>query len=282
VSVLPPVHLVSGRPPPPRGSTLRVFTLATGAERDWPLTRVGWIGANKPDAQSLSWAGDNRTLLVQVRLGQGGPFAELRLLDAAGPGGSLPASGTRVPIPSADISGHVNNPPLALYEPLLLTGDGTKIVFTTGGTTEHPGSARDQNLRTQERSVLATVSAALHTDQVKHASQQVIKQAQQRVRQAEAKLAKYAPTFTSVVEAIEVSVRTGKPVLVLGRRHVPGFGNEWPLWSNAAGTALIVAGNGPRATQRNPQTELGVVTAGNAFTPLPKGVQAFLGQTPTW
>jgi hypothetical protein len=163
-----------------------------------------------------------------------------------------------------------------------MTGDGTKIVFTTSTTTQHPGSARDQNLRVQERFVMATVSAALHTDRVKHASQQVIKQAEQRVRQAEAKLAKYAPTFTSVVEAIEVLVRTGKPVLVLGRRHVPGFANEWPLWTNPAGTTLIVAGNGPRATQNNPQTELGVIQPGNPFTPLPKGVQAFLGQTPTW
>ena len=282
VSVMPPVHLVSGRPPPPQGSRLRVFTLATGAERDWPLTHVGWIGGNKPAAQSLSWANDNRTLLVQVRLGQGGPFAELRLLDAAGPGGSLPASGMRVPIPSADISGHVNNPRLALYGPLLMTGDGTKIVFTTSATTQLPASARDRSLHAQGMSVLDTLWKALHTDQVKHASQQVIRQAQQRIRQTAAKYAKYQPAFTSAVEAIEVSVRTGKPVLILGRRHVPGFGNEWPLWTNPAGTTLIVAGNGPQATQRNPQTLLGVVTPGNPFTPLPKGVQAFLGQTPTW
>ena len=45
---------------------------------------------------------------------------------------------------------------------------------------------------------------------------------------------------------------------------------------------MIVAGNGPQATQRNPQTELGVVTAGNAFTPLPKRAQAFIGDTPAW
>jgi hypothetical protein len=282
VSVMPPVHLRDGRPPPPRGSTLRVFTLATGAERDWPLTRVGWIGGNKPAAQSLSWADDNRTLLVQVRLGQGGPFAEIRLLDAAGPGGSLPASGTRVPVPSADISGHVENPPLDLFGPLLMTADGSKIVFTTSTTAQLPASARDRSLRAQGLSVLDTLWRALHTDQVKHASQQVIRQAQQRIRQAAAKYAKYQPAFTSAVKVIEVSVRTGKPALVLGRRQVPGFANEWVLWTNAAGTALIVAGNGPRATQRNPQTELGVVTAGNPFTALPKGVQAFLGQTPTW
>jgi len=77
-------------------------------------------------------------------------------------------------------------------------------------------------------------------------------------------------------------VRTGKPVLILGRRQVPGLSNEWVIWTNAAGTALIVAGNGPQATQRNPQTELGVVQSGTPFAPLPKGVQAYLGQTPTW
>jgi hypothetical protein len=282
VTTLPPVRLRHGIPPPPRGSMLQVFTLATGAERGWPLTRAGWLGGNKPAAQSLSWAGDSRTLLVQVRLGQGGPFAELRLLDTARPGGGLPAAGQRVPIPSADLSGHANNPPLALYGPLLMTGDGTKIVFTTGGTTQHWGSAGDRRLHAQGFRVLAALFKNVQSDRAHHASQQVIHQVQQRIRQAEAKYAKYQPTLTSVVEAIEVSVRTGKPALVLGRRQVPGLSNEWVMWTNAAGTALIVAGNGPLATQRNPQTELGVVTAGSAFTPLPNGVQALLGDAPAW
>jgi hypothetical protein len=277
VTSSPLVRLRHSRPPPPQGSRLQVFTLATGTERDWVPPRVGWIGGNKPDAKSLSWADDNRTLLIQERLGQGGLIAELRLLDTAGPGGSLPAASKRVPIPSAEIRGDAENPPL------VLTGDGTKIVFTTSTSTAHPGSARDQRLHAQALRVLNGLSIALHKDRVHHASSEIIHQVEQRMRQAEIKNAKYQPKFTSMVEVIELSVRTGKPVLVLGRRQVSGFyANEWVLWTNAAGATVIVAGDAPPATGPNPPTELGIVTAGNTFTPLPKGAQAFRGDTPTW
>jgi hypothetical protein len=36
----------------------------------------------------------------------------------------------------------------------------------------------------------------------------------------------------------------------------------------------------PRSAARKP--ELGVVQAGNVFTPLPRGVRSFLGDVPTW
>jgi len=36
-----------------------------------------------------------------------------------------------------------------------------------------------------------------------------------------------------------------------------------------------------QTTRRSRQTVL-AVQAGNTFTPLPKGVQSFLGETPTW
>jgi hypothetical protein len=86
-----------------------------------------------------------------------------------------------------------------------------------------------------------------------------------------------------MVEVIELSVRTGKPVLVLGRRQVSGiYANERVMWTNAAGATVIVAGDAPPATGPNPPTELGIVTAGITFTPLPKGAQAFRGDTPTW
>src|SRR5215469_5956338 len=61
VSAFPPTRPRPGPAPPPRGSRLLVFTLATGAEREWTLPGIGWIGMHKPNAQSLSWAGDNRT-----------------------------------------------------------------------------------------------------------------------------------------------------------------------------------------------------------------------------
>jgi hypothetical protein len=282
VSLQPATRLVRPGPaPPPRGARLLVFSLATGAERDWTLPGIGWIGGTKPDPRTVSWADDSRTLLFEVHHGIGGPIARLRLLDTTAPGGSLTAASKAVPIPSADISGHVENPPLALGEPLLLTGDGTKIVAGTDATTTHPGSARDQSLRRQGLSVLDSLWHALHEDQVHHASRSVIQQANARIRQAAAKYRKYQPAFTTVVTVTEVSVRTGKPVLVLGQRQVPGFASQWVLWTNPTGTALIIAGPGPGTTQRNQNTVLGV-QAGNTFTPLPAGVQSFQGKSPAW
>jgi hypothetical protein len=272
VTSSPLVRVRHGRPPP-QVSRLQVFTLATGAERDWVGPRVGWLGGHKPFAKSLSWADDNRTLLVQEHLGQGGSVAELRLLDTAGPGGSLPAASKRVPISSADIN-------RAMFGPLVMTGDGTKIVFTTGTTTKHPGSARDQRLHAQALRALNGLSITLHEDWVHHVSKKIIEQVEQRLKQAQIKNAKYQPTFTSVVEVTEVSVRTGKPVLVLGRRQIPVFDpNESVMWTSAVGTTVIAVGDGP---QRNSRIELGIVTGGNTFVPLPKGAQAFVGETPAW
>jgi hypothetical protein len=258
-----------------------VFTLANGAERNWTLPGIGWIGGTKPDPRTLSWADDSRTLLFEVHHGDGGPIARLRLLDTTAPSGSLTAASKAVPIPSADISGHVENPPLALGDPLLLTGDGTRIVAGTDTTTTHPGSAHDQRLRRRELSVLGHLWNALHEDQVHHASRSVIQQANERIKQAAANYRKYQPTFTTVVAVTEVSAHTGKLVRILGQRQVPGTASQWPLWTNSTGTALIIAGPGPGATQRNQGTVLGI-QAGNTFTPLPPHVQSFQSQSPTW
>jgi hypothetical protein len=282
VSLQPTTRLArSGPAPPPRGARLLVFTLANGAERNWTLPGIGWIGGTKPDPRSLSWADDSRALLFEVHHGTGGPIARLRLLDTTAPSGSLTAASKTVPVPSADISGHVENPPLSLGEPLLLTGDGTKVVAGTEVTTTHPGSARDQRLRRRYLSVLGHLWNALHEDQVHNASRSVIQQANERIKQAAATYRKYQPAFTTVVAVTEVSVRTGKSVRILGQRQVPGIASQWVLWTNPTGTALIIAGPGPRTTQRNQNTVLGI-QAGNTFTPLPAGVQSLQGKSPTW
>jgi hypothetical protein len=295
VTVLPPLHLRQGRPPPPRGSRLRVFTLATGAERDWVLPGIGWIGDTKPSAQSLSWADDDRTLLVQERLGQGGPIAELRLLDTSGPGGSLPAASKRVPIPSADISGYVENPPLALGGPLLITGDGTKIVGTTGTLVSQGSSiltSRQATYLDLHRQCGASIDGFTkqngHFTGVRYihyrktaSCLKLIQERDQYFRRNIAPKADHTTLPTSDITITEISVQTGKPVLVLGQRQVPGVASQWVLWTNATGTAMIVAGPGPQTTQRSQQTVL-AVQVGNTFTPLPKGVQSFLGETPTW
>src|SRR5262245_3034720 len=295
VTVLPPRHLRQGRPPPPRGSRLRVFTLATGAERDWMLPGIGWIGDTKPSAQSLSWAGDDRTLLVQERLGQGGPIAELRLLDTARPGGSLPAASQRVPIPSAEISGHAEKRPLGLGGPLLITGDGTKIVGATG-TLVSPGSSILTNGQARYLELHRQCGAYIdgftkqngHFTGVRYIQYrktatclQLIQERDQYFRRNIAPRADHATLPTSDITITEISVQTGKPVLALGQRQVSGAAPQWLLWTNATGTAMIVAGPGPQTTQQGRQTVL-AVQAGNTFTPLPKGVQSFLGETPTW
>jgi len=282
VSLQPTTRLVRPGPaPPPRGARLLVFTLATGAERQWALPGIGWIGANKPNPRTVSWADDNRTLLFEVHRGQGGPIANLRLLDTTAPSGSLTAASKRVPIPSEDISGHVENPPMSLGEPLLLAGDGTKIIGTTGVVTSHP--APDHNRRRSLKALHELTGAweGLHVDYARHASRTVIQQAKERVKEAAVKYRKYQPTYTTVVAVTEVSVRTGKPVQVLGRRQVSGDVSEWPLWTNSTGTALIIAGPAPGTTQRNQNIVLGI-QAGNTFTPLPPGVQSFIGQSPAW
>ena len=295
VTVSPPVHLRQGRPPPPRGSRLRVFTLATGAERDWVLPGIGWIGDTKPAAQSLSWAGDDRTLLVQERLGQGGPIAELRLLDTARPGGSLPAASQRVPVPSADISGHAEKPPLGLGGPLLMTGDGTKIVGTTG-TLVSPGSSILTDSQSRYLDLYRQCGAYIDgfTQQNGHFTGvryiryrktanclKLIQERDKYFRRNIAPRADHTALPTSDITITEISVQTGKPVLVLGQRLVSGDAPQWALWTNATGTAMIVAGPGPHTAQRSRQTVL-AVQAGNTFTPLPKAVQSFLGETPTW
>ena len=121
-------------------SRISVFSLATGAGRDWAWPgkgRVEWVtpvGVNEVAARSLSWAADNRTLLFQVHTGtRTGINAQARLLDTAAPAGSLRAASTLVPIPSAELAPWVKNPlPIALNPaPLLLTGDGTKLAAVT-------------------------------------------------------------------------------------------------------------------------------------------------------
>ncbi len=121
-------------------SRISVFSLATGAGRDWTWPGKGsveWVvpaGVDEFAARSLSWQADNRTLLFEVHTGtHAGINAQARLLDTAAPAGSLLAASTPVPIPSAELAPWVKNPPpIALNpEPLLLTGDGTKIVAVT-------------------------------------------------------------------------------------------------------------------------------------------------------
>jgi hypothetical protein len=86
------------------GGTIQIFSLATGAERDWtwpgPGCVCGYQNNGIPteyDARSMSWTADGRRLLFQVQQGFGDlQVSQVRLLDTASPGGDLRAASTVV------------------------------------------------------------------------------------------------------------------------------------------------------------------------------------------
>jgi hypothetical protein len=119
---------------PPRGQTgsrIEVFSLATGAGREWVWPGRGTIGSVVIEAGSggLQWEADNRTLMFELttRTRAGWP-AQLYLLDTAAPGSSLLASSTRIPVPGADLGWTHTNAKHRIIGMPLITGDGTKLV----------------------------------------------------------------------------------------------------------------------------------------------------------
>ena len=112
------------------GSKIEVFSLATGAGREWVWPGRGTIGqiAMPVTSGGLQWEADNRTLMFQVttRTPNGWP-AQLYLLDTAAPGGSLLASSARIPIPGTYLGLQHNRKRYIVGMPLI-TGDGRKLV----------------------------------------------------------------------------------------------------------------------------------------------------------
>ena len=119
---------------PPHGQTgsrIQLFSLATGTRREWTWPGRGTLGSIAMPVASggLQWEADNRTLMFQVttRTKAGWP-AQLYLLDTATRGGSLLASSTRIPVPSADLGWQHTNVKHRIIGMPLITGDGTKLV----------------------------------------------------------------------------------------------------------------------------------------------------------
>jgi hypothetical protein len=276
VATSPPLRLRHGRPPPPRGARLRLFALATGAERDWALPGIGWIGMNKPNPQSLAWAGDNRTLLVHVQLGVGGPKAEVRLLDTAGPDGSILAASKLVPFPESAHGG-------ALFGVMLLSPDGAKIITAItryswhGGLTSAERAALQLPRQCRQRAREARLKIRYSANQKTPYCQKMIKALQRRMSQD---MKKNPLTIRTYATYGEYSARTGKPVAVLGHLQGQGQTGADVDWASPAGTTLIADGPVPGSTTGNPRLALGILT-GNAFTPLPPAVQALI-YTATW
>ena len=141
---IPPVTGVSGMAVSPDGSRLAVsfprtqgqepriavFSLATGAQRDWVWSGRGTIGQLPMPVPNngLQWEADNRTLMFEVttRTSAGWP-AQLYLLDTAASGGSLLASSTRIPVPGTELGLQHNRKQYIVGIPFI-TGDGTKLI----------------------------------------------------------------------------------------------------------------------------------------------------------
>jgi hypothetical protein len=103
--------------------TLRVFTLATGAERVWGGPRVG--PAFGPGAMhgSLSWTADGRTLAL-TSFGAEPLENGVRLLDTAAPGRGLLASSRLVlPTPTG-----LANPTGNYWRQVMISPDGQTII----------------------------------------------------------------------------------------------------------------------------------------------------------
>jgi len=114
------------------GSRIQVFSLATGARREWAWPgheTIGEISLGAGGSGSNSWEADNRTLLFQVttRTRTGWP-GQLRLLDTAAPAGRLLASSTRIPVPATEVGWQHNNAGHRIIGIPLITGDGTKLI----------------------------------------------------------------------------------------------------------------------------------------------------------
>lgn len=118
---------------------IALYTMATGAKKQWVWPGSAFIGNDKPWGSPLSWAADGRTLAFQLT--PAGGVIEVRLLDTEAPGSltesRLGVEWTRGGVTGAHgqvITGSDQNPAnsLSSYN-TLITPDGTKIVCLTGG-----------------------------------------------------------------------------------------------------------------------------------------------------
>jgi hypothetical protein len=281
------------------GSQIRVFTLATGAERSWVLGKDGWVGQDKPDAESLAWAGDNRTLLFKQYLGEGGSTAQLRLLDTAAPGGFLAAASTLVPFPGRLISGRVEDPEQA-YGIMLLTPDGHKIitVVTTDIWHGRPGIAPSGSFARIIRSMLPpqcqgtgrsvykkTPYCINRLKQLERGKNSALRSALQR------NAAQQQAQSSTILAFTEFSAATARPVKVLGRLQGEGQGITWAevTWASPDGTAMIIDGAWPKKggswpiSHAGPPVPVAGVMTGGTFTPFPQRVQSlYFGGQATW
>ena len=174
---------------------------------------------------------------------------------------------------------------LQISWPMLVTGDGTKIVAPTSTTivvrpapfSSHSPQAR--RLLHQARLRNATV----RKDRAEHASSQVQRQAQHQLGQAlRAWSSAISPTYVVESAIAEFSVRTGKPVHVMDIDRLPLAQQGWTAvqWVGTSGSSAIVIVPGP-VVSGMAQPVVGVQD-GATFTPLPAAVQHALAEQIAW
>ena len=125
--------------------SIAVYTMATGAKKQWVWLGGAVIGNNKPWGSPLSWTADGRTLAFQIN--PANSSIEVRLLNTGAPGGLMPSRlgvewvhGGVVGSRGVVIRGSYPHPGNRLDSlNTLITPDGTKIVCVTAGTKAAPG-----------------------------------------------------------------------------------------------------------------------------------------------
>jgi hypothetical protein len=260
------------------------------------LGNVGWVGQDKPSAESLAWAGDNRTLLFKEYLGKGGSAAEIRLLDTAAPGGFLAAASTRVPFLSRLISGRAEDPE-QIYGIMLLTADGHKIISAVTRDTWHgrPGFLPRGLYGRTVRSLLPSQCRGTGRHVAKRTSycakrlNQIVSGGKNSAlgRITARQLAEQGTTVTFT----EFSAATAQPVAALGGVAGEGGGTTWAevTWVSPSARAMIIDGAWPRKggpwpiSHAGPPVPVAGVMTGGTFTPFPQRVQSlYFGGQATW
>jgi hypothetical protein len=271
---------------PPRNAKLMVVNLATGAERTWEMSGIGWIGQHKPSDESLSWASDNRTLLFKEYRGEGGVTAQIRLLDTAAAGGSLAAASKLVPFSAGEITAG-GDAVSASGNMFAVSGARIITVVATGLYRGRPGFPSGRSFNARVRSLLpkqchgSDHHMAKKTPYCTRELLQVLRRVNEQVQAA----SRTDLAFT------EFSAATAKPVAVLGTLHGEGTGltQAEVSWVSPSGSAMIIdgtwpaqGGSWPGLRGGGPAPVAGVLTGGT-FTPFPRRVQAlYFGGQPTW
>ncbi len=252
---------------------IRLYSLATGAERTWSAD--GTIGFGPDDARSLSWTADERTLAFDWTGNGPGVHVGVRLLDIRSAGGALLANSREAvslvdqastPIPTPGVT---SLPPSwsasPTVSPSIASPSGSSALPTTSPALANP-TASSGPIASPDASPVGHPQSSCQQDSIITPDGATI-----ICGAIAATDESVGPTGNggvnlqrgAVTGFFEFSVATGKATQILGYWRFGRVGalSVDVLWSNASGTVLIGvipdAGSG----------RVGVIS-GNEFTPL--------------